>query len=44
MYDPMHVKLTLTVPVRTSLTTKLCGCKQELEKTASFISRAALIV
>ena len=31
-------------PVSTSLTTKLYGCKQELEKTASFISRAALIV
>ena len=31
-------------PVSTSLTTKLHGCKQELEKTTSFISRAALIV
>ena len=31
-------------PVSTSLTTKLYGCKQELEKTTSFISRAALIV
>ena len=31
-------------PVSTSLTTKLYGCKQELEKTTSFISRAVLIV
>ena len=31
-------------PVSTSLTTKLYGCKQELEKTMSFISQAALIV
>ena len=31
-------------PVSTSLTTKLYGCKQELEKTTSFISRAALIL
>ena len=31
-------------PVSTSLTTKLYGCNQELEKTTSFISRAALIV
>ena len=31
-------------PVSTSLTTKLYGCKLELEKTTSFISRAALIV
>ena len=31
-------------PVSTSLTIKLYGCKQELEKTTSFISRAALIV
>ena len=31
-------------PVSTSLTTKLYDCKQELEKTTSFISRAALIV
>ena len=31
-------------PVSTSLTTKLYGCRQELEKTTSFISRAALIV
>ena len=31
-------------PVSTSLTTKLYGCKQDLEKTTSFISRAALIV
>ena len=31
-------------PVRTPLTTKLYGCKQELEKTTLFISRAALIV
>ena len=30
--------------VSTSLTTKLYGCKQELEKTTSFISGAALIV
>ena len=31
-------------PVSTSLTTKLYGCKQELKKTTSFISRVALIV
>ena len=31
-------------PVSISLTTKLYGCKQELEKTTSFISQAALIV
>ena len=31
-------------PVSTSLTTKLYGCKQELEETTSFISRAALVV
>ena len=31
-------------PASTSLATKLYGCKQELEKTTSFISRAALIV
>ena len=31
-------------PVSTFLTTKLYGCKQELEKTTSFISRAALIL
>ena len=31
-------------PVSTSPTTKLYGCKQELEKTTSFFSRAALIV
>ena len=31
-------------PVSTSLTTKLYGRKQELEKTTSFISRVALIV
>ena len=31
-------------PVSTSLMTKLYGCKQELEKKMSFISRAALIV
>ena len=31
-------------PVSTSLTTKLCSGKQELEKTTSFISRVALIV
>ena len=31
-------------PVSISLTTKLYGCKQELEKTTSFISRAAMIV
>ena len=31
-------------PISTSLTTKHYGCKQELEKTTSFISRAALIV
>ena len=31
-------------PVNTPLLTKLYGCKQEAEKTTSFISRAALIV
>ena len=31
-------------PVSTSLTTKLYGCKQELAKAMSFISRVALIV
>ena len=31
-------------PVSTPLATKLYGCKQELEKTTSFISRAALVV
>ena len=31
-------------PVSTSLTNKLYGCKQELEKTTSFIFRAALMV
>ena len=31
-------------PVSAPPTTKLFGCKQELEKTTSFISRAALIV
>ena len=31
-------------PVSTPLTTKLYGCKQELEKTTSFISRTALTV
>ena len=35
---------TRLTPTRTSLTTKLYGCKQELEKTTSFISRTALIV
>ena len=30
--------------ISTPLTTKLYGCKQELEKTASFISRVALLV
>ena len=42
---PLH-KATREVvwPVSTPLTTKFYGCKQELEKTASFISRAALMV
>ena len=31
-------------PVSTPLTTRLYGCKQELVKTTSFISLAALIV
>ena len=31
-------------PVSTPLTTKLYSCKQAVEKTTSFISRAALIV
>ena len=31
-------------PVNTPLMTNLYGCKQEMEKTTSFISRAALIV
>ena len=31
-------------PVSASLTTRLYGCKQELEKTTSFVSLAALIV
>ena len=32
------------LPVSTPLTTKLYGCKQELEKTTPFISREALVV
>ena len=42
---PLHKATREDVwPVSTSLATKLYGCKQELEKTTSFISRAALIV
>ena len=42
---PLHKATREDVwPVSTPLTTKLYGCKQELEKTTSFISRAALIV
>ena len=42
---PLHKATREDVwPVITPLTTKLNGCKQELEKTTSFISRAALIV
>ena len=42
---PLHKATREDVwPVSTSLTTKLYGCKQELEKTTSFISLAALIV
>ena len=39
---PLHKATREDVwPVSTPLTTKLYGCKQELEKTTSFISRAA---
>ena len=41
---PLHKAARDVWPVRISLTTKLYGCKQELEKATSFISRAALIV
>ena len=41
---PLHKVLRDVCPVSTPLTTKLYGCKQELEKTTSFISRAAVIV
>ena len=42
---PLHKATREDVwPVSTSLTTKLYGRKQELEKTTSFISRATLIV
>ena len=42
---PLHKFARADVwPVSTPLTTRLYGCKQELEKMASFISRAALIV
>ena len=42
---PLHKATREDVwPVSTPLTTKLYGCKQELKKTTSFISRAALIV
>ena len=42
---PLHKATREDVwPVSTSLTTQRYGCKQELEKTTSFISRAALIV
>ena len=42
---PLHKATREDVwPVSTPLMTKLYGCKQELEKTTSFISRAALIV
>ena len=41
---PLHKATRDVWPVSTSPATKLYGCKQELEKTASFTSRAALIV
>ena len=42
---PLHKATREDVwPVSTRLTTKLYVCKQELEKTTSFISRVALIV
>ena len=42
---PLHKATREDVwPVSTPLMTKLYGCKQELEKTASFISQAALIM
>ena len=42
---PLHKAAREDVwPVSTSLSTKLYDCKQELEKTTSFISRVALIV
>ena len=42
---PLHKAAREDVwPVSTPLTTKLYGCKQELEKTTSFVSRVALIM
>ena len=42
---PLHKATREDVwPVSTSLTTKLYSCKQDLEKTTSFIFRAALIM
>ena len=42
---PLHKATREDVwPVSTPLTTKIYGCKQELEKTASFVSRAVLIM
>ena len=42
---PLHKATRKDVwPVSTSLTTKLYGCKQELEKTTTFISRADRLV
>ena len=42
---PLHKSTRVNVwPVNAPPTAKLYGCKQELEKTTSFISRAALIV
>ena len=42
---PLHKATRGNVwPVSTTMTIKLHGCKQELEKTTSFISRAALNV
>ena len=41
---PLHKATRDVWPVSTPLATKLHGCKQEPERTTSFISRAALIV
>ena len=41
---PLHKATRDVWPVSTSLMTKFCGCKQELEKTTSFISRVAFIM
>ena len=42
---PLHKATREDVwPVSSPLTTKFCSCKQELEQTTSFVSRAALIV